>query len=88
MDFLKKFSLSDKSNLSSTYFDLNEEISEMFPESSDVLIKVEESFDSHLNLELCQVRKGIVQHLRYEILDEDDIGSRQTLWGNHGARRV
>jgi hypothetical protein len=48
----------------------------MFPESSDVLIKVEETFDSHFNLELCQVRKGIVQHFRYEILDKDDISGR------------
>jgi len=60
----------------------------MFPESGDVLIKVEETFHCHLNLELCQVWKGIVKHLRYEILDEDDIRSRQTLWGNYGARRV
>lgn len=47
----------------------------MFPESSDVLIQIKETFHSHLQLELRQVRESIVQHLRHEVLNEQDVGS-------------
>ena len=69
------------------YFDLNEEISEMFPESSDVLIQVKEAFNSHFKLKLRQVGEGIVQDLRHKILDEDDVGGRQSFWCSDYRRR-
>jgi len=43
------------------YLDLDEEISKMFPESCQVLVQVEESLHRHFELELCQVREGIVK---------------------------
>lgn len=58
----------------------------MFSESSDVLVQIKETLYSYFKLELRQVREGIVQHLRHKILDEDDVGSRQSFrcsdyWG-------
>lgn len=38
---------------SGPYFDLNKEVPEMFPESSDVLIQIKETFHGNLKLELC-----------------------------------
>lgn len=61
----------------------------MFPEPSDVLIQIKETFYSHFKLQLRQVREGIVQHLRHKILDEDDVGGRQSFWcGDYWGCRV
>lgn len=57
--------------------DLDEEVPEMLLECRNVLVKVEQSLDSDLDLVVCEVRECSAEKVGHELLHECDVGPRE-----------